>query len=505
MIRAAALLSLLLWGSPLLAQELLVPIHSDPPGAAVMVDGALLCRATPCARHLTPGPHRVQMLLEGHKPQVSDITLFSGARISWRLEQEGALLDIPALPWPATAWIDGAEVGALPLVGRALAPGPHEVSLRSPCYEPWRAAVTARRGERAALAPDPTPREGALMVVTPGAQGVEVWLEGARQGEAPLTITASVCAQAVELRRGEERYRVTARVRERGVELLRLAIEARLLEGQRVYVQAPSGGLSQHEARCLVWPEPSQREAAQAASAARSPLPAGARGTVLGLQPGCDDPDAWAALVEIDGAPRWIAASALSLEPAQGAQRARITNAGSLYSTINSTDCLTWPDAQLRARAGAEAWGADYPANGDEGVVVWTTKHCSSDLTVYVLETRGRYVPINATGVELLGPAPAPQGAAAAPAPALAVGVRAEVVHPGHHYDRLHERECVAWPAPRGVAAAGQGPIPLGARGHVVALSRHCQSGAPVYLLEWEGRFYPFAPEGLKALPDDAR
>jgi hypothetical protein len=82
-------------------------------------------------------------------------------------------------------------------------------------------------------------------------------------------------------------------------------------------------------------------------------------------------------------------------------RRASIVDAGEVYSTINETDCLTWPDRETMELAGQAAWGDYYPSEGDTGTVVWTSLHCDSQVPVAVLLVDGNYVCIGLSGLEL--------------------------------------------------------------------------------------------------------
>lgn len=87
--------------------------------------------------------------------------------------------------------------------------------------------------------------------------------------------------------------------------------------------------------------------------------------------------------------------------------RYRITNTGDIYSTINETDCLTWPSESLRVRGGEDAWEADgyQPQEGEVGVLVGESIHCGSEERILLLEVGRFIVPIAASGAEALGPA----------------------------------------------------------------------------------------------------
>jgi hypothetical protein len=91
-------------------------------------------------------------------------------------------------------------------------------------------------------------------------------------------------------------------------------------------------------------------------------------------------------------------------------RRARILSTGPVYSTINRTDCLSWPSEEIKGQAGMgpHGWAAFYPRIGDEGDVIWASRHPNDTAIVYLLEVRGYYVPIGERGLELLDGKPGP-------------------------------------------------------------------------------------------------
>lgn len=505
----ATALALLLWLLPSLSQaqpapqasQALIPITSDPEGAVVMRDGRLLCRSTPCQRMLKPGVHTLEMLLEGHSPLRRTLRLDHGDRISWRMVSDGAQLTLE-LPQGQQASLqivlDGQALDGDPERPLSLTPGAHKIQIQSPCYLSLEHSLTLERDQRLSWAPPLQARQGHLRVVSQGEEPLEIWAGDQKLGTTPATISASVCTHQLELRQGEDRYLVLPQLQEGAVGLLRVPQRDALLEGQSVHVAPHTLALGEGSA-CRA--TPGSQEQRSALLAAGQPVPQEVT-TVLGLRSGCGRDRELVALIQQEGDTFFVPASALSTEPhsqnTSQAQVARITQAGALYSTINRGDCLTWPDEEIQALGGQNAWGGYYPKNGDQGVVVWTTTHCSSKLKVYLLRIGEHYVPIGEPGVELLG-SQAAQPAPPAAAP-LRVGLQARVTHPGYHYDRLHKRQCIDWPAPRGAASAGSDAPPRGAIGHLVARQIHCQSGATVYLLEWRGHIYPFAPEGLEGV-----
>lgn len=80
-----------------------------------------------------------------------------------------------------------------------------------------------------------------------------------------------------------------------------------------------------------------------------------------------------------------------------------VVDPGLVYDTINQTDCLAWPSADLKKRGGADAWAGYYPAAGERGAVIAVVDHCDGETEIAILEIGGHVVPI---GVDGISPAP---------------------------------------------------------------------------------------------------
>jgi hypothetical protein len=125
-----------------------------------------------------------------------------------------ATLVVDSRPPGAEVYLDGRLQGRTPLA-LSVNPGRHEVEVRLAGYQPYRATVNPRPGERVQLFAQlsPEPRQGTLSVAsTPS--GAEVYVEGALRGRTPLSLALPEGRYGVELRlSGYEPYRATVQVR----------------------------------------------------------------------------------------------------------------------------------------------------------------------------------------------------------------------------------------------------------------------------------------------------
>lgn len=84
----------------------------------------------------------------------------------------------------------------------------------------------------------------------------------------------------------------------------------------------------------------------------------------------------------------------------QPGERWRVTDAGDVYPSINTTDCLQWPSPELKRKGGSGYWGQYSPADGDIGVVLGSSKHCDQDVLVVFIQIGAYVVPIGVQGIE---------------------------------------------------------------------------------------------------------
>ena len=141
-------------------------VTSNPPGAAVSVDGQ--------PRGVTPidvtglglGDHAVKVELKGYQPRTENVTLSAGgARAELdlplaRVAPTTGLADILSVPFGAVVTVDGAAVGYTPLMSWKLKQGAHKVEVTKDGHEPWSGTVTVTPGKRTRLdvaAEAPTP------------------------------------------------------------------------------------------------------------------------------------------------------------------------------------------------------------------------------------------------------------------------------------------------------------------------------------------------------------
>jgi PEGA domain-containing protein len=145
-------LALKLYGAGAVPAMGTLVVESNPPGVEVFVDGVGR-GVTPAKLTVAPGSHILELRGRG-VPRVIPINVTAGAEVSQYLEFADApgagQLAIQSDPPGAKVIVDGTERGAAPLMVSDLAPGDHEVVLRSDTATA-RHTVTIQAGGSASL------------------------------------------------------------------------------------------------------------------------------------------------------------------------------------------------------------------------------------------------------------------------------------------------------------------------------------------------------------------
>ena len=158
----AAIALLLLGGGTLAARRYLsvapvttgtVAVSTNPPGAQVVLDGALQ-GASPMTLTVAPGKHTLELRGAG-EPRTMSIDVAAGAQLSQYIELTKASLTAGSLqvrtePAGADVSVDGVPRGVSPIIVADLSPGEHIVALKSE-NGTTRQTVTIEAGATASL------------------------------------------------------------------------------------------------------------------------------------------------------------------------------------------------------------------------------------------------------------------------------------------------------------------------------------------------------------------
>ncbi|MBI2388126.1 MAG: hypothetical protein HYV09_00805 [Deltaproteobacteria bacterium] len=195
----------------------------------------------------------------------------------------------------------------------------------------------------------------------------------------------------------------------------------------------------------------------------------------------------------------------------KGGPAVKIVSAGKVYPMINTGDCLTWPDAMSKANGGTGAWGGWSPKNGDVGLAVAKSKHCSQAVTVIIVKIGDHYVPIDEKGLIYVsgdgdqvpwatgGGSPKPMSTAGA---GTVESGRVRLVDVGQVYATINTSTCLEWPDEEmkklgGSSSWGGWKPKNGDAGVVLGKATHCTSGKIVLFVRVDNHVVPIAKDGV--------
>ena len=186
-------------------QEEVVRFESTPPGAVVLLDGDLLCSATPCRKRIEAGSYRVSMQMERYHPSTKDIDVKSGmSAVAVSLKPKFARLTVTTKPPGLAILLNGKKVGEAGLQGRELDPGAHELIVDERCYLRSGERVVLEEGQDRTVELVAKQRKAGLRVDVEDSAGNildgRVWVDGKDLGDAPGPFELRLCSQKLEVR-----------------------------------------------------------------------------------------------------------------------------------------------------------------------------------------------------------------------------------------------------------------------------------------------------------------
>lgn len=185
----------------LLARWAEVTFQSQPPGASVRVDGALLGK-TPLVSDVLAGDHAYEVVLGGYKPRRGRFAVTAREPQELpllRLDPTDGMLVVRSVPAGATVTVAGVYRGTTPL-DLELAPGRgYGVRVSKAGFEPAAQKVKIVSGETRELDLELVSREGEVRIAAwpPEAQ---VFVNGELRGQASQTLSLAAVEQEIEIR-----------------------------------------------------------------------------------------------------------------------------------------------------------------------------------------------------------------------------------------------------------------------------------------------------------------
>jgi formylglycine-generating enzyme required for sulfatase activity len=216
-----------------LGETAVVNFESQPGGAAVWVDGRLVCSSTPCSREIPTGLVTITMERDRHRPRQDMVRIMpdSGAVVvAWDLTPDFGWLDLTEAPVGLMVEVDGVvhkAGGANPL---ELSTGYHALRVIDPRYHPAEGEVRIDPGGRHRLPLVLEPREGGLQLGAVDADSnaviAMVRIDGRAAGQTPLAERLLIGPHLVEVRGDAGGWRGEVEILENETTTLKALLEA---------------------------------------------------------------------------------------------------------------------------------------------------------------------------------------------------------------------------------------------------------------------------------------
>jgi hypothetical protein len=191
-----------------------VSIRVSEPGADVSLDGKAMGQS-PVAMliRVAAGPHKVEIVKAGFAPVLKTPNVTAGAKeiVDVQLAREtttGRLVVKEKTGQPVRVLVDGADVGSAPL-DVEVAPGPHQVVLRSSTLTSPAQDVAVKKGESSQIELAAVAQSAHIDLTTPDGKGI-IFLDGKPVAEGAYSADVSVGEHTVKVtREGYEPYERT--------------------------------------------------------------------------------------------------------------------------------------------------------------------------------------------------------------------------------------------------------------------------------------------------------
>ena len=183
--------------------KVLMQFNSEPPGAAVLLNGELICDQTPCTKPIPAGSH----LVEIHKSKYNKWEVQFFARpdliIKANLQPQFGWLNIDTMPSNVDVHIDGKYFGRTPIKNAQIDPGSHLISTESRCLLGKQKGVQIEQGKTESVVLSLEPSKTLLNVKAIDANNTtltgKAYIGNEYIGNVPLQTEVSTCSSRVRV------------------------------------------------------------------------------------------------------------------------------------------------------------------------------------------------------------------------------------------------------------------------------------------------------------------
>ena len=126
-----------------------ISIESEPANAKIFLDGKEFGITPAMRRHIDPGKHKVEVMMEGYEVWSKSVNLKVGKEklLTATLQIMSCTIRIESTPTKAIIFLDGEYVGTTPDSLRSIAPGTHEIKVKMEGYEAWGKKLDVEAGK----------------------------------------------------------------------------------------------------------------------------------------------------------------------------------------------------------------------------------------------------------------------------------------------------------------------------------------------------------------------
>ncbi|MCP4412824.1 MAG: PEGA domain-containing protein, partial [Gammaproteobacteria bacterium] len=168
----------------------IVNIASEPPGAAIFIDGKIVGKTPVIVTDPSPGTHTIELKLDGFETWSEKVEIMPGKEVALAavLQSKAGSISIKSNPSNAMAFIEGEEIGKTPITITNSSPGTYYLEVRMDGYESWNKNVDFELGKEITITADLQMKAGSISINS-NPSGAIIHIDGKKSGKTPETIT----------------------------------------------------------------------------------------------------------------------------------------------------------------------------------------------------------------------------------------------------------------------------------------------------------------------------
>ncbi|MEC7985972.1 MAG: PEGA domain-containing protein [Myxococcota bacterium] len=189
----------------------IVSFVSKPEGAVVMVDGVLVCPATPCSKEVALGSRNINIQKERYFPWKKRMKIAKGKTYKAELKRKFGFLDLRAKVDGVSFVINKKPLGESPIPKKEIDAGKYTISVKDKCYKGSDYTFQLKAGKTQVIKDYPLKeKQSAIKVSVRDEKGNDVsaavLVDRKNVGESPGTFKVPVCSKTLKVKyKGKEK------------------------------------------------------------------------------------------------------------------------------------------------------------------------------------------------------------------------------------------------------------------------------------------------------------